>query len=104
MRAARGEGRAQGARGLRSPSEDVLSGELLTTEQVRRAANVVVAALDLLPRLRQQLSRDEFARQAYHARRNARAFRSHRKSRRRRLAQLDIDPDKVKSVPPKHSK
>jgi SRSO17 transposase len=85
-----------------SPSDDVLSGELLTTEQVRRAANVVVAALDLPPRTREQLYRDEVDRQTYHARRNAQASRSHRTTRRRRLAKLGIDPDKLKSVPSKH--
>jgi SRSO17 transposase len=85
-----------------SPSDDVLSGELLTTEQVRRAADVVVAALNLPPRTRQQLYRDEVDRQTYHARRNARASRSHRKTRRRCLAKLGIDPDKLKSVPSKH--
>jgi hypothetical protein len=34
-----------------SPSEDVVSGELLTTEQVRRAANVVVQSLNNPPNL-----------------------------------------------------
>lgn len=85
-----------------SPSDDVLSGELLTTEQVRRAANVVVASLNLPSRIRQQFYRDEVDRQTYHARRNAQASRSHRKTRRRRLVQLGIDPDNIKSVPSKH--
>ena len=38
-----------------SPSEDVLSGELLTLEQVRRAANVFVESIGLPPRRREQL-------------------------------------------------
>lgn len=86
-----------------SPSDDVLSGELLTMEQVRRAANVVVGSMTFPPRIREQLYTDESTRQSYHARRNAQASRSHRKTRRKRLAALGIDPDKIKSVPPKHT-
>jgi SRSO17 transposase len=86
-----------------SPSEDVVSGELLTTEQVRRAANVVVQSLNLPPRTREQLYRAESERQNYHARRNAQASVSHRKTRRKRLAKLGIDPDKIKSVPLKNT-
>ena len=84
-----------------SPTDDVLSGELLTTEQVRRAANVFLASLGLPLRCRQQCYREEADRQSYHARRNAQASTSHRKTRRQQLAQLGIDPDKIKSVPPK---
>ena len=84
-----------------SPSDDVLSGELLTMEQVRRAANVVVGSMTYPPRTREQLFKDEIERQSYHARRNAQASKSHRKTRRKRLAELGIDPDKIKSVPPK---
>jgi SRSO17 transposase len=84
-----------------SPCEDVLSGELLTLEQVRRAANVFVASIGLPPRCRAQRYQEEVDRQAYHARRNAQASKSHRKTRRQRLAELGIDPHKLKSVPPK---
>jgi SRSO17 transposase len=83
-----------------TPSDDVLSGELLTMEQVRRAANVVVTSLPYPPRTRRQLYEEESDRQKYHARRNAQASRSHRKTRRKRLADLGINPDKIKSVPP----
>lgn len=83
-----------------SPSEDVISGELLTVEQVRRAVNVFLDGLDLAPRQRRQRYQDEVNRQAYHARRNAQAAKSHRKTRRKRLTDLVIDPDKIKSVPP----
>src|SRR5690606_30441218 len=68
-----------------SPSEDVISGELLTVEQVRRAVNVFLDGLDLAPRQRRQRYQDEVNRQAYHARRNAQAAKSHRKTRRKRL-------------------
>ena len=81
-----------------SPSEEVESGELLTTEQVRRAASVVVAAVTLPPRTRLQAFPSEANRQAYYARRNACAAKCHRKKRRQQLAQLGIDPDKIKSL------
>lgn len=84
-----------------SPSENVLSGELLTVEQVRRATNVFLECITLPPRCRNQRYQDEAERQAYYARRNAQASRSHRKTRRRQLAALNIDPDKIKSVAPK---
>ena len=86
-----------------SPSEDVLSGELLTMEQVRRAANVVVDSMIYPPRTQERPYKEEAARQSYHARRNAQASKSHRKTRRKRLADLGIDPDKIKSVPPKNA-
>lgn len=84
-----------------SPSEDVLTGELLTTEQVRRAANVVLDCVGLAPRHRNQRYHAEAKCQAYYARRNAQASKSHRKARRQELADLGISPDKIKSVPPK---
>ena len=86
-----------------SPSEDVVGGELLTTEQIRRAANVVVQSVNLPPRTREQRYREESKRQSYHATRNAKASKSHRKTRRKRLAELGVDPDKIKSVPPKNT-
>lgn len=86
-----------------SPDDDVLSGELLTTEQIRRAANVVVGSMTFPPRTREQLYKDESERQNYYARRNAQASKSHRKTRRKRLAELGIHPDKIKSVTPKNT-
>jgi hypothetical protein len=84
-----------------SPGVDVLSGELLTLEQVRRAANVFVSSLGLPPRCRERLYQAEADRQTYYAHRNAQASRSHRKTRRKHLAELGIDPDRIKSVSPK---
>jgi SRSO17 transposase len=81
-----------------SPSEDVESGELLTIEQVRRAASVVVASIPLPPRARIEAFESEANRQAYYARRNANAAKSHRKKRLKKLAQLGIDPHKIKSI------
>ena len=84
-----------------SPSEDVLSGELLTMEQVRRAANVFVESIGLPRHCREQRYQDEANRQVYYASRNAKASKSHQKTRKKRLAALGIDPEKIKSVPPK---
>ena len=75
----------------------------LLSEQVRRAANVVVQSINLPPRTRGQLYREEAERQTYHARRNAQASKSHRKTRRKRLAKLGINPDQIKSVTPKNT-
>lgn len=84
-----------------SPSSVVTSGELLTLEQVRRAADVFLAAIDLPPRLRRQSYEAEQDRQRYYQRRNAAAARSHRKSRLQRLHRLGIDSDQIKSILPK---
>jgi SRSO17 transposase len=81
-----------------SPSEDIFSGELLTLEQVRRAANVVLQAMDLPPRCRRQRFEDEAERQTYHAHRNAQAAISHHKTRNERLREMGIDPDKIRSI------
>jgi SRSO17 transposase len=83
-----------------SPSDDVLSGELLTVEQVRRAANVFVASIGLPRRSRERLYQAEADRQCYYARRNAQASKSHRKTRHKHLTELGIDPDSIKSVSP----
>lgn len=84
-----------------SPTDDVLSGELLTVEQVRRAANVFVASIGLPRRCRDELYQAESARQSYDARRKAQASKSHRKTRHQRLTELSIDPESIKSVSPK---
>ncbi len=87
-----------------SPQEDVFSGELLTMEQVRRAADVFVSSIGLPPRCRDRLYHEEVARQTYHARRNAQAAKSHRKTRHKQLAELGIDLKTIKSVSPKPPK
>jgi SRSO17 transposase len=85
-----------------SPSEDVRSGELLTMEQVRRAADVMIETIGLSRRDRDRKLAREIARQTYHARRNATAAKSHRKTRRKRLAALGIDSDTIRSVEVSH--
>lgn len=84
-----------------SPSDDVLSGNLLTLEQVRRACNVLVASFGLPPRCQNHNFTAEVKRQTYYAGRNAQAAKSHRKTRRKRLKKIGIDPEKIKSVSPK---
>lgn len=86
-----------------SPSEDVLSGKLLTMEQVRRAANVFVQTIGMPRRFREERFQEESIRQRYYAKRNAQASASHRKTRKKRLGKLGIDPDTIKSVYPKPS-
>ena len=84
-----------------SPSNRVTSGELLTMEQVRRAADVFLATIDLPPQHRQQSYQAELGRQHYYQCRNATASQSHRKTRLKQLQCLGIDPNQIKSVPPK---
>jgi SRSO17 transposase len=84
-----------------SPSSLVTSGELLTMEQVRRAADVFLATLDLPPSPKRQRYEAELERQRYYQHRNAAASCSHRKTRRQQLRRLGIDPDQIKSVLPK---
>jgi SRSO17 transposase len=81
-----------------SPSEDVLSGELLTMEQVRRATDVVLATLDLKPADRKRKLDEELKRQEYYGRRNAQSKKSHQKTRRKIFEELGIDPAKIKSI------
>jgi len=84
-----------------SPSKVVTSGELLTIEQVRRAANVYLEAFGLPPQQRRQRYEQELQKQQYYQRRNAAASRSHRKTRLQQLRHLSIDPNQIKSVSPK---
>lgn len=84
-----------------SPSNQVTSGELLTTEQVRRAADVFLTASDMPPQHRRHSYEAELDRQHYYQRRNAAAARAHRKTRLQQLHRLGIDPDQIKSVLPK---
>ena len=81
-----------------SPSDLVTSGELLTLEQVRQAANVFLDALDLTPKQRRQKYAAELKRQRYHQRRNAAASRSHRTTRLTQLRNLGINPERIKSA------
>ena len=81
-----------------SSTDEVNTGELLTTEQVRRAMNVYLETENLPQRIRTQMHNDEVERQTYYQRRNAAAAASHRKKRRQKLAALGINPDSIKSL------
>lgn len=86
-----------------SPSEDVLSASRLTLEQVRRAVAIFVNGQQLPARQRRNCYRRELDCQQYYQRRNAQAYQSHHKTRRKRLVALGIDPDRIKSCVPKNS-
>lgn len=78
-------------------SQDVLSGDRLTVEQVRRATNVYLQARDLPRRLRRQRYERELEEQRYYQERNALAAAAHQKKRQLRYSALGIDPDAIKS-------
>jgi len=81
-----------------TPDDDL---EHLTTEQVHRAMNAWMDAmnpLSPLDRLKQEL-----AKQAYHQRRNRQARLSHTKTRIAKLQDLGIDVNRIKSCIPKRS-
>ncbi len=79
-------------------TEEVISGELVTTEQVRRAMNVYLEVAHLPPRYRNQKYAEEAERQRYYQQRNAAAAKSHRKKRRAILEALGIDTASIKSL------
>ena len=79
-------------------SENVLDGELLSTEQVRRTMNVYLEVNDQPRRYRERAYEKELSQQTYYQHRNAQASKYHGKRRRKRLLELGIDPDKIKSV------
>lgn len=84
-----------------SPSQLVTSGELLTMEQVRRAANVYIETMYLPLKSRMAQYEKELSNQRYYSQRNATAAESHRKKKLKRLEAIGIDVGKIKSVPPK---
>jgi SRSO17 transposase len=83
-----------------SPADDVLSGERLTLEQVRRATSVYLQAIELPRPRRLERYQRELDEQQYYQQRNAQAAESHRKTRRQRYLALGIDPDTIKSCLP----
>lgn len=87
-----------------SKNDDVMSGELLTTEQVRRAMNLYLDTLDMPQRHRQAKRQTEIEHQHYYQSRNAQATQSHRKKRHEKLAALGIDVASIKSLLDKRKK
>lgn len=86
-----------------STARYVEGGQLLTMEQVRRAINVYLWTCGFPPGIRRRCQEKELRCQRYYQSRNTQARRSHQKTRRKKLAELGIDPDRIKSVPPKSS-
>jgi hypothetical protein len=80
------------------PSEIITDSERLTLEQVRRAADVFIASMDLPPRLRRARYQAELERMRYHQVRNAEASRCHRTRRFAGYRAMGIDPDRIKSI------
>lgn len=72
----------------------------ITIEQVRSAMNVWLDAADLPAAARRERYEAERKKQQYHQRRNQQARKSHTKTRRRRLSDIGIDIDKIKSCIP----
>jgi SRSO17 transposase len=81
-----------------SPPDDGV--EALTTEQVRRAMNTWLAASEANLTATERLEL-ELKKQQYYQRRNRQASESHTKTRKERLAELGIDPDRIKSCLPR---
>lgn len=84
------------------PSEIVADAERLTMEQVRRAVDVFICALNLPPRVRNEHYRAESQRIRYHQVRNAKASVSHKKRRLAAYQAMGIKPDRIKSVEDKY--
>jgi SRSO17 transposase len=82
-------------------SEVVTDAQLLTLEQVRRAADVYLDSIELPRSARLARYQAELDRLRYHQTRNATASRSHRKTRLLEYEAIGIDVMKIKSVEPK---
>lgn len=81
-----------------NPSDESL--DRLTIEQVRSAINVWLETADLPPVARRSRLTKETRKQRYYQRRNKQARTSHTKTRRRRLKDMEIDVDRIKSCIP----
>jgi len=69
----------------------------LSIEQVRRAMNTWLSAVDLTPRARRERYEEELGKQRYYQRRSNQSRQSHTKTRIPRLDALGIDVDRIKS-------
>ncbi len=69
----------------------------VTVEQVRSAMDVWLDAAEVPVRLRRRRFEQELETQRYHQRRNRQARASHKKTRRKRLKELGIDVDRIKT-------
>lgn len=76
---------------------DAEDGLRLSLEQVRSAMNTWLGSTDLKPAAKKDRYQQELKKQQYHQHRNQQAHRSHTKTRKKRLAELGINPDVIKS-------
>ena len=72
----------------------------ISVEQVRSAMNVWLDTADLPPSPRHQRFEEELEKQQYYQRRSKQARKSHTKTRIKRLADIGIDVDQIKSCIP----
>jgi SRSO17 transposase len=75
----------------------------LTLEQIRSAMNTWLEAADLKPAARKTRFEKELNQQLYYQQRSRQARKSNTKTRRKRLTELRIDVDKIKSCIPKEA-
>ncbi len=85
-----------------SNSEDRMSAELVTLEQTRRAVELFFASRILSEKDRKRYLNAELRKQAYYAKRNAQATKSHTKTKNAKLLAMGIDPEEIKHIHPKN--
>ena len=73
----------------------------VTIEQVRSAMNTWLSSVGQTRKAKQETFQAEVDRQEYYTRRNATARKSHTKTKRKKLLELGINPDTIKSCIPK---
>lgn len=73
----------------------------ITIEQVRSSMNRWLSSVGLPAKAKKESFVNELKQQEYYQRRNATARKSHTKTQRKRLLELGIDPDRIKSCIPK---
>jgi SRSO17 transposase len=79
------------------PETNAEDGLRLSLEQVRSAMNIWLDSADLKPAAKTARYEKELKKQQYHQKRNRQARKSHTKTRNAKLAELDIDPETIKS-------
>jgi len=69
----------------------------LTVEQVRSVVNVWIRSVDFQPPDKRRLLEQEIVKQQYHQKRNAKARKSHAKTRKKLYHEMGIPIDTIKS-------
>ena len=73
----------------------------VTMEQVRSAMNAWLTTVGQTPKAKLETLKAELDIQAYYQKRNEQARKSHTKTKRKKLTEMRINPDKIKSCKPK---